>query len=119
MTTYLSWRVGFLLELIVIAIVLSQISLVKDIPYTGDRRVDVVGAILSVLGMGGVVLGILVWQEGGDYVVLLIALGALALGAFAAGSCDGTVRARSRYSTRTCSDFPTSGSGSPGKRFRT
>jgi MFS family permease len=83
LTTYLSWRVGFLLELIVIVIVLSQIGLVKDIPYTGDRHVDVVGAILSVLGMGGVVLGILVWQEGGDYVVLLIALGALALGALA------------------------------------
>ena len=33
--------------------------------------------------MGGVVLGILVWQEGGDYVVLLIAIGALALWALA------------------------------------
>ena len=83
LTTYLSWRVGFLLELVVIAIVLSQIKLVKDVPYTGDRHVDVVGAILSVLGMGGVVLGILVWQEGGDYVALLIALGALALWALA------------------------------------
>jgi MFS family permease len=79
LTTYLSWRVGFMLELAVIAIVLSQIRLVKDVPYTGDRHVDVVGAILSVLGMGGVVLGILVWQEGGDYVALLISLGALAL----------------------------------------
>ena len=83
LTTYLSWRVGFLLELVVIAIVLSQIKLIKDVPYTGDRHVDVVGAILSVLGMGGVVLGILVWQEGGDYVALLISLGALALWAFA------------------------------------
>ncbi|MGO9789449.1 MAG: MFS transporter [Solirubrobacteraceae bacterium] len=83
LTTYLSWRVGFLLELVVIAIVLSQIRLVKDVPYTGDRHVDIVGSILSVLGMGGVVLGILVWQEGGDYVVLLIVLGALALWAFA------------------------------------
>jgi EmrB/QacA subfamily drug resistance transporter len=83
LTTYLSWRVGFLLELIVIAVVLSQIRLVKDIPYTGDRQVDVVGSVLSVLGMGGVVLGILVWQEGGDYVVLLIALGSVALLAFA------------------------------------
>ena len=83
LTTYLSWRVGFLLEVIVIAIILSQIKLVKDVPYTGDRHFDVVGAILSVLGMGGVVLGILVWQEGGDYVVLLIVLGALALAAFA------------------------------------
>ena len=72
LTTYLSWRVGFLLEVIVIAVILSQIKLVKDVPYTGDRHFDVVGAILSVLGMGGVVLGILVWQEGGDYVVLLL-----------------------------------------------
>jgi EmrB/QacA subfamily drug resistance transporter len=78
-TTYLSWRVGFLLEVVVIAVVLSQIKLVHDVPYTGDRRVDVVGAVLSVAGMGGVVLGILVWQEGGEFVGLLIAVGALAL----------------------------------------
>ncbi len=82
-TTYLSWRVGFLLEVVVIAVVLSQIGLVKDVPYTGERQVDAVGAVLSVVGMGGVVLGILVWQEGGDYVVLLIAIGALALWALA------------------------------------
>ena len=82
-TTYLSWRVGFLLEVVVIAVVLSQIGLVKDVRYTGARQVDAVGAALSVLGMGGVVLGILVWQEGGDYVVLLIAIGALALWALA------------------------------------
>jgi len=67
----------------VIAVVLSQIRLLKDVPYTGERQVDAVGAVLSVLGMGGVVLGILVWQEGGDYVVLLIAIGALALWALA------------------------------------
>jgi len=83
LTSYISWRVGFLLEVVVIAVVLSQIRLVKDVPYTGDRRVDAVGAVLSVLGMGGVVLGILVWQEGGDYVVLLIAAGGLALWALA------------------------------------
>ena len=82
-TTYLSWRVGFLLEVVVIGVVLSQIGLVKDVPYTGARQVDAVGAVLSVVGMGGVVLGILVWQEGGDYVVLLIAIGALALWALA------------------------------------
>jgi len=82
-TTYLSWRVGFLLEAVVIAVVLSQLGLLKDVPYTGERQVDGVGAGLSVIGMGGVVLGILVWQEGGDYVVLLIAIGALALWALA------------------------------------
>src|SRR4051812_42222528 len=30
-TTYLSWRVGFLLEVVVIAVVLAQIGLVKDV----------------------------------------------------------------------------------------
>src|SRR4249920_704729 len=35
-TTYLSWRVGFALEVVIIAIVLSQIGLVHDVPYTGD-----------------------------------------------------------------------------------
>ena len=39
-----------------------------------------VGAVLSVVGMGGVVLGILVWQEGGEFVLLIMAIGAVALG---------------------------------------
>jgi EmrB/QacA subfamily drug resistance transporter len=78
-TTYLSWRVAFALEVVVIAVVLSGIKLVRDVPYTGSRGIDLVGALLSVLGMGGVVLGILVWQEGGEYVGALIALGAVAL----------------------------------------
>ncbi|MGH3925862.1 MAG: MFS transporter, partial [Pseudonocardiaceae bacterium] len=80
-TTYLSWRVAFLLEDVVIAIVLIGIRLVRDVPYTGPRRVDAVGAVLSVLGMGGIVLGILVWQEGGESVAALLAIGAMALGA--------------------------------------
>src|SRR5262245_39453701 len=82
-TTYLSWRVAFLLEAVVIAIVLSGIGLVRDVKYTGDRGIDIVGAICSVVGMGGIVLGILVWQEGGEAVGALIALGASALGALA------------------------------------
>ena len=80
-TTYLSWRVAFLLEVVVIAIVLVGIRLVRDVPYTGPRRIDAVGALLSVLGMGGIVLGILVWQEGGESVAALLAIGAIALGA--------------------------------------
>ena len=80
-TTYLSWRVGFLLEVVIIAVVLSGIRLVRDAPYTGPRRIDLVGAVLSVLGMGGVVLGILVWQEGGESVAALLATGAIGLAA--------------------------------------
>ena len=75
-TTYLSWRVGFFLEVVVIAVVLANIKLVRDVAYTGPRRIDLVGAVLSVVGMGGVVLGILVWQEGGEAVGALIAVGA-------------------------------------------
>jgi EmrB/QacA subfamily drug resistance transporter len=78
-TTLMSWRVGFLLEVVVIAGVLSGMKLVHDVPYSGPRQIDVVGAILSVLGMGGLVLGILVWQEGGEFVGLLMAIGAVAL----------------------------------------
>src|SRR3954452_13490428 len=78
-TTYLSWRVAFGLEAVVIAVVLSGIRLVRDVAYTGPRHIDLVGAGLSVLGMGGVVLGILVWQEGGEYVGALIAIGVVAL----------------------------------------
>lgn len=78
-TTYLSWRVGFLLEAVIIAVVLLNIKLVKDVPYTGPRDMDIVGAILSIIGMGGIVLSILVWQEGGEYVGLLMTVGAVAM----------------------------------------
>ena len=79
-TTYLSWRVAFGLEVVVIGVVLSGINLVHDVPYTGPREVDPVGAVLSVVGMGGLVLGILVWQEGGESVAALLAAGAVAMG---------------------------------------
>ncbi|MBS1887242.1 MAG: MFS transporter [Actinobacteria bacterium] len=79
-TTFLSWRVAFGLEAAIIAVVLSGLGLVRDVPYAGARGVDAVGAALSVLGMGGIVLGILVWQEGGGAVGALIVLGIVALG---------------------------------------
>jgi MFS family permease len=65
-TTYLSWRIGFLLEIVIIGIVLSGIGLVRDAPYTGPRSVDAVGAVLSVLGMGGIVLGIWCGRKGAN-----------------------------------------------------
>src|SRR5215204_2197873 len=82
-TTFLSWRVGFLLELVVIAVVLTGIGRVRDVPYTGSRGIDLVGALFSVLGMGGIVLGILAWQEGAEAVGLLLAVGAVGLGSLA------------------------------------
>ena len=79
LTTLLSWRVGFALEVVVVAVVLSGAGLIRDVPYTGDRGVDVVGSALSALGMGCLVLGILAWQEGGDSVAALLALGLAAM----------------------------------------
>ena len=80
-TTFLSWRVGFALEAVIIAIVLSGIRLVRNVPYTGPRHVDGVGSLLSVLGMGGIVLCILVWLEGGERVLALLVIGVVAMGA--------------------------------------
>ena len=82
-TTYLSWRVGFLLEAVVIAVVLSGQKLIRDVPYTGARGIDVVGAVFSVLGMGGLVLGILAWQEGAESVAALLVIGVAGLGLLA------------------------------------
>ena len=78
-TTFLSWRVAFMLEVVVIAVVLSGIGLVRDVPYTGPRHIDLGGSLLSVVGMGGIVTGILVWQEGGEAVGAILAVGAIAL----------------------------------------
>ena len=78
-TTFLSWRVAFALEAVIIAVVLSGIRLVHDVPYTGSRAVDWVGSLLSVVGMGGIVLSILAWQEGGEAVGILLVVGVLGL----------------------------------------
>jgi EmrB/QacA subfamily drug resistance transporter len=82
-TTYLSWRIAFLLEDVIIVIVLCGLKLVRDVPYTGPRHIDIVGAILSVIGMGGVVLGILVWEESGESIAAIIATGVVGLGTLA------------------------------------
>src|SRR3954452_19848104 len=79
-TTYLSWRVAFFGEVVIIAIVLLGTRRVRDVPYTGPRGVDYVGAVLSSVGMGGLVLGILVWEGGGGAVGALLAAGAGAVG---------------------------------------
>ena len=83
LTTYLSWRVGFMLEAVIITVVLlGSRRLLHDVPYTGDpRRRRRSAPILAALAMGGLVLGILVWQEGGEAVGALLAAGLAATGA--------------------------------------
>ena len=80
LTTYLSWRVGFALEaVIIIVVLLGSRKQLRDVAYTGERGIDLVGSVLSVLGMGGLVLGILAWQEGGESVGALMFAGLAAL----------------------------------------
>lgn len=82
---------------------------------TGPRVIDLVGAALSVLGMGGIVLGILVWQEGGESVGALLILGAIAM----AGLAYWLVRRKRQGSrhcwTRICSTPRSSDWASPGR----
>ena len=66
-TTYLSWRVGFALEVVIIAVVLSADQARPRRRRTPGRGRSTWSARSSrSSGMGGVVLGILVWQEGGE-----------------------------------------------------
>ena len=51
-TTVLTWRLGFALEVVVIAVVLSGLGLVKDVKFTGERRIDLVGRGLLRLRHG-------------------------------------------------------------------
>ena len=82
-TTFLSYRVAFLLEVVVIAIVLVGSRLVRTCRIPAHATSTWSAAVLSVLGMGGLVLGILAWQEGGEAVGLLLAIGAISLAALA------------------------------------
>ena len=68
-TTFLSWRVGFLLEVVVIAVVLVRHQARPRRALHRRRARSTSSAPCSPsLGMGGIVIGILVWQEGGEYV---------------------------------------------------
>src|SRR4051812_45348238 len=78
-TTYLSWRVAGFGEGVIIPVVLAGRGPIHDLPDTRSGGGDGGGGVLPALGMGGVVVGILVWQEGGGYVGLLIAVGLVAL----------------------------------------
>jgi EmrB/QacA subfamily drug resistance transporter len=59
-TTYLSWRVVFVGEVVVVVAILLMLRWITDAPPTGPhRRLDLVGAALSVGGLACVVLGAL------------------------------------------------------------
>ena len=59
-TSTLTWRVVFLFEVVLVAIILLMTRLVKDAVRTGPApKLDLVGTVLSATGLGLIVLGTL------------------------------------------------------------
>jgi MFS family permease len=58
-TTYLSWRLVFAGEVIVVIVILALARRMADTPGEGNVKLDLVGTALSALGLGLIVYGIL------------------------------------------------------------
>ena len=74
--TAISWRAAFLFQaLVVVAIIVLSRRMVDPLPADPTRPFDVVGAILSAVGMFFVVLGILQADTNAGLMVVLLAIG--------------------------------------------
>jgi MFS family permease len=58
-TTYFSWRYVFFGELVVVLVILMLGRRIEDAPHRGSSDFDVAGAVLSALGLGLGVFGVL------------------------------------------------------------
>jgi EmrB/QacA subfamily drug resistance transporter len=58
-TTYASWRWVFVGEVVVVLVILAFVRKIADVPPTAPVRIDVVGALLSIVGMAALVYGVL------------------------------------------------------------
>ncbi len=64
-TTYLSWRYVFVGEVLIVAAILILARKVQDTPLEAAPGLDIIGALLSALGLGLTVFGILRSSEWG------------------------------------------------------
>ena len=64
-TTYLSWRVVFFGEVIVVVGILALSRRITDAPVESTAELDIVGTLLSILGLGLAVFGVLKSSEWG------------------------------------------------------
>src|SRR3954454_23390696 len=64
-TTYFSWRWVFAGEVVVVAAILLLTRRIADAPVEERPKLDVVGAVLSALGLGLLVFGVLRTSEWG------------------------------------------------------
>ncbi|MGC5166211.1 MFS transporter [Luteimicrobium sp. DT211] len=59
MTTYLTWRLVFVGEVVLVLVILVLARRIRDTAAQGAPRLDVVGAVLSAVGLGLAVFGVL------------------------------------------------------------
>ena len=79
-TTAISWRAAFVFQaLIIVVIVLLSRRLVDPLPADPTRPFDILGAVLSAVGLVLVVMGILAADNNAWLMIALIAAGALVL----------------------------------------
>ena len=64
-TTYLSWRWVFISESIIVAVILLLSRRIKDAAVESRKRLDYVGTLLSIAGLGLAVYGVLRTSEWG------------------------------------------------------
>jgi MFS family permease len=82
-TTAISWRAAFIFQAaVIVAIILLSRRIVDPVPPDPERPFDVVGAILSAVGMFFVVLGILQAESNVLLMVIFLAVGAALLAGF-------------------------------------
>lgn len=63
-TTYFSWRYVFAGEVVIVLVILAFLRRMADVPPV-PARIDYVGSLLSVLGLGSLVFGVLRTSEWG------------------------------------------------------
>jgi MFS family permease len=60
LTTYATWRLAFLGEVVIVLVILARQKLIRDVPYEGAKpKFDYTGMILNALGLATLVKGIL------------------------------------------------------------
>ena len=84
MTTFLSWRYGFAVELIIVFIILIMRNSIPNFEPTESRKdLDITGSVISFIGLVLLVLGILSLSKDFNTSLVVIVLGLLALAGFA------------------------------------
>jgi MFS family permease len=82
-TTAISWRVAFVFQAVVVAIIVYLSRSIKDpVPPDPTRPFDTIGAVLSAVGLVVLVTGILAADQNIAITVVLLVVGSLILGGF-------------------------------------